>query len=297
MAVTVGADGTVYFLDGGSAAGIPVLVRSICSGVIHNLAGMKGTTGRFNGGTKVATFSMSNTNGYQLGLTVDPTSGTLYLTDTGNFAIRSIMPYVSNTATPSSQPTGQPSRQPSSQPTTKPTVHTSTAPGTLTIVAGTVAGTAGLTVPGFAATATLLNQPAGLFVDTLNNLYITQAVNHQVIKVNGSTGVVSLLAGDPGGTTGYNGDDIAASAAKLKRPVSYTKAFTRLQIIFRTNSILYFVLIPSYPHTLFYIGGRCARYGREYLHLRIRWQSYSNDLGSYRSHIHRRWKRYSRQHW
>jgi hypothetical protein len=49
-----------------------------------------------------------------------------------------------------------------------------------------------------------------------NNLYIADRRNHQVRKVNGSTGVITTVAGT--GVSGYSGDGGSALAAQLRAP-------------------------------------------------------------------------------
>ncbi len=77
-------------------------------------------------------------------------------------------------------------------------------------------GTAGYVADGVAATSTQLNSPAAVAVDALGNVYIADAYNHRVRKIN-TSGVISTIAGT--GTGGYGGDGAAATAAQLKTPL------------------------------------------------------------------------------
>lgn len=82
----------------------------------------------------------------------------------------------------------------------------------------TVAGTG---KPGFAgnggmATAALLDQPFHCDVDGAGNLYIAEAGNHCIRKVDGKTGIITDIAGT--GTKGYSGDGAAATKATLNEP-------------------------------------------------------------------------------
>ncbi|MGE3948104.1 MAG: HYR domain-containing protein [Blastocatellales bacterium] len=73
---------------------------------------------------------------------------------------------------------------------------------------------------GVGATLTSLNNPTGLAFDAAGNLYIADRNNHRVRKVEGSTGIISTLAGT--GTIGSGGDNGAASAAQLNLPSEVT---------------------------------------------------------------------------
>jgi len=98
--------------------------------------------------------------------------------------------------------------------------------GILTIVAGT--GNSGYSGDGGPATAAKLNYPEGVAVDGANpaNVYIADTNNCLVRKVNGTTGVITTIAGlvtHPAtgaaySTCGYTGDGGAADAAELYHP-------------------------------------------------------------------------------
>ena len=62
------------------------------------------------------------------------------------------------------------------------------------------------------ATAAQLNQPSGVAVDTNGNVFIADAGNNRIRKVNAS-GIISTVAGT--GAYGYSGDNGPASAAKF----------------------------------------------------------------------------------
>ena len=87
-------------------------------------------------------------------------------------------------------------------------------PGILTAFAGTgLLGDTGNNGP--ATQATLFN-PAGLALDQLGNLYIADAVNQVVRKVNAVSGVITTAAGN--GSAGYAGDGGPATQASLQNP-------------------------------------------------------------------------------
>ncbi len=89
--------------------------------------------------------------------------------------------------------------------------------GVITTVAGT--GTAGYGGDGTAATAANLNNPVGVAVDGLGNLYIADALNHRIRKV-ATNGIITTVAGT--GTAGFAGDGGAATAATLNAPAGVT---------------------------------------------------------------------------
>jgi len=78
-------------------------------------------------------------------------------------------------------------------------------------------GKSGYTGDNGQATNAELNNPAGIAVDNNGNIYIADASNNVVRKVN-SSGVITTIAGT--GTSGFSGDGNAATAAKLSDPNS-----------------------------------------------------------------------------
>ena len=116
---------------------------------------------------------------YPNGVTVDA-AGNLYIADYGNHRIRK--------------------------------VEVST--GIITTVAGN--GSQGYGGDGSVATTASLFNPRTVAVDAAGNLFIADANNQRVRKVDASTGYISTIAGT--GTTGYNGDGEAAAQASLTTP-------------------------------------------------------------------------------
>ncbi len=90
------------------------------------------------------------------------------------------------------------------------------ATGVITTVVGN--GTAGFSGDGGQATAAELNQPQSIVVDAAGDLFIADSNNHRIREVNHATGVITTVAGN--GTSGYNGDNIAATAAEIEIPQS-----------------------------------------------------------------------------
>ena len=87
------------------------------------------------------------------------------------------------------------------------------AAGVISTVAGD--GTLGYGGDGGTATAAQLQDPNGVALDGAGNLYIADANNNRVRKVN-SAGVITTVAGT--GAAGYGGDGGPATAAQLNFP-------------------------------------------------------------------------------
>jgi sugar lactone lactonase YvrE len=86
--------------------------------------------------------------------------------------------------------------------------------GIITTIAGTAA--AGYNGDGIAATLAQLNGPYGIAVDNTGNVFVCDVDNERIRKID-TFGMISTVAGT--GTSGYNGDGVAASAAKLSEPI------------------------------------------------------------------------------
>jgi alpha-tubulin suppressor-like RCC1 family protein len=113
------------------------------------------------------------------GLVVD-TLGNLYIADSGNHRIRKVDPA-----------------------------------GIITTVAGN--GTSGYNGDGFPAVFATLNNPTGLAIDGIGNLYIVDRDNNRIRKID-TAGNISTVAGN--GEQGYNGDYLSAISARLNQPFS-----------------------------------------------------------------------------
>lgn len=90
------------------------------------------------------------------------------------------------------------------------------ADGRVTVYAGT--GKAGFSGDGARATAAALHSPRGLALDAAGNLYIADAGNHRVRRVDAATGAIETVAG--AGAAGFSGDKGPAVAAQLNNPVN-----------------------------------------------------------------------------
>ncbi|OQW91485.1 MAG: hypothetical protein BWK78_04515 [Thiotrichaceae bacterium IS1] len=85
--------------------------------------------------------------------------------------------------------------------------------GIITTVAGD--GTEGFGGDGGPATSARLNYPLGVAVDSMGNLYIADAENYRIRKVD-AAGIISTVAGN--GTEGFSGDGGVATDAQLNGP-------------------------------------------------------------------------------
>jgi hypothetical protein len=87
-------------------------------------------------------------------------------------------------------------------------------------------GTAGFNSDDVIGTAARLNQPNGLAVDTVGNVYIADTLNHRIRMIPVATGSyfgipmnanrIYTIAGN--GTSGFNSDDVTGTAARLSYP-------------------------------------------------------------------------------
>lgn len=88
------------------------------------------------------------------------------------------------------------------------------ATGQLFTVAGN--GTAGFSGDGGPATAAAINEPTGVAVDSLGNVYFSDRQNGRIRKVDAATGNISTVAGT--GFQGFSGDNGPAANAQLNFP-------------------------------------------------------------------------------
>ncbi len=86
--------------------------------------------------------------------------------------------------------------------------------GVISTYAGT--GTAGNTGDGGMAVSAQLNRPAGLAVDTAGNLFIADADNNVIRKIEKATGIISRVVGN--GTPGFGGDLGYVNGCNLHTP-------------------------------------------------------------------------------
>lgn len=86
--------------------------------------------------------------------------------------------------------------------------------GLIATIAGT--GVQGYNGDGGLADTSKLQQPMGITVDTIGNLYIADILNNRVRKIDVSTGIITTIAGT--GTAGFSGDGGLATSAQLRSP-------------------------------------------------------------------------------
>ena len=105
----------------------------------------------------------------------------------------------------------------------------------ITTVAGT--GKAGHSGDGGKATSAELNQPFHCALDKHGNLYVAEAFNHCIRKIDAATGIITTVAGC--GKKGYEGDGGPAVKATMNEP--YAVAVTDegdLYIVDRLNAVV-----------------------------------------------------------
>ena len=83
--------------------------------------------------------------------------------------------------------------------------------GIISSIAGNNIG--GFSSDGIAATLAKLNTPTSVQIDKVGNLYIVDANNYRIRKVESLSGNISTIAGT--GVSGYNGDNIPATNAQI----------------------------------------------------------------------------------
>lgn len=94
-------------------------------------------------------------------------------------------------------------------------VHSILGAQTITTIAGN--RYSGFSGDGGSATLASLCQPWGVVLDECGNIYFADAYNNRIRKIDGSTGIISTLAGSA--TAGYGGDGGPATAALLRIPI------------------------------------------------------------------------------
>ena len=101
--------------------------------------------------------------------------------------------------------------------------------GIISTIAGT--GTGGYSGDNGLAIHAMLNGPRGIAVDTSDNVYIADALNNVIRKIDGATGVINTIAGND--TAGYLGDYAAAIHAELDSP--YAVAVNKWGTVYITD--------------------------------------------------------------
>jgi sugar lactone lactonase YvrE len=227
-AVAVDSAGNVYVADQGNHT----LRKVTSNGAVTTMAGLAGYGGSADGTGDIARFNAPG------GLAVD-SAGNVYVAERGNNTIRKVAPsgtnWVVTTLAGSSDPeTSQGSADglgnsarfatPSGvavdsagdvyvADSLNHTIRQITPSGTVTTRAGTAEQSGSADGVGLAAR---FNNPNGLAIDSVNNLYVADTWNHTIRKIT-STRVVSTLAGlagNPGSADGIG------KAARFNHPAS-----------------------------------------------------------------------------
>ena len=225
--VVLDEDGNLYLADRHNQR-----VRKVSpNGTITTFAGT-GTKG-FSGDGGVAAAANLNT---PIGLALDGL-GNLYIADTGNYRVRKVdvhgfITTVAGTGTAGYDPGHEGIAATSAHlhgtsgitvdglgnlylgDSTNHRVRKVDQEGIITTIAGT--GVGGFNGDSIAATSANLNNPVGLAVDGEGNLYIADASNHRIRKVQ-PDGVITTLAGT--GVGGFNGDG-EATASQVNGPTN-----------------------------------------------------------------------------
>jgi NHL repeat len=107
--------------------------------------------------------------------------------------------------------------------------------GWIHTIAGT--GAKGYAGDGGPALQALLNEPFMCAFDTAGNLYVAEATNHCVRRIDTATGVITTVAGT--GASGYTGDGGLATRATLNQPYSVQiDTNGDLYIVDRLNAVI-----------------------------------------------------------
>jgi sugar lactone lactonase YvrE len=227
--IAIDSGGNVYFDDDGNNA----ILELNTSNNVTTFAGT-GTAG-FSGDGNLATSSrLSNPTQLAFG-----PNGNLYISEAGNNRIRMVTPGPTSVITtvagdgyagftgdgPDATKVGL--NFPDSiafdskgdlyiADTSDNRIRMVTPAGVISTVAGN--GSAGFNLDGIPATSAELNEPTRIAIDSSDNLYISDLLNNRIREVNGSTHMITTIAGT--GTAGTSPDGTPAIHAEINGPIS-----------------------------------------------------------------------------
>ena len=226
--IAVDSVGNVYFADTGSNS---VLKVSTSTGIITRVAGSGYSTTKYSGDNGPAT--KANLFGPK-GVAVDP-SGNMYIADTNNNVIRQVNrngiittvagSVVSGYTGDGSLATSARLNAPSSialdsygvmyiADSGNNVIRKVVLGGAIRALAGT--GVAGYSGNGGAATSARLNNPSGVAVDSVGNIYIADTGNNVIRRVSIYDHTITTVAGT--GVRGSSGNNVLATSAQLYFP-------------------------------------------------------------------------------
>ena len=204
QAVTLDASGNIYIADtvnnavrvvNTGTAALTIGAVTVAPGTINTVAGTPPTSCNVSGCGDNGPANAAYLN-FPTGISVDA-SGNIYIADSQNSAVRVV--------NPSANPV---------------TIAGTTIPaGDILTVAGTL-GRDGYTGDNGPPASALLNNPGGVFVDSLGNIFIADSSNSAVREVVAADSTIETLAGNGVGTAGFSGDGGPASSAALNTPGS-----------------------------------------------------------------------------
>jgi sugar lactone lactonase YvrE len=239
--IALDAFGNIYLTD---AAAAVIRKISITTGNISTVAGVYVGINAVDpspdfGEGKVASAVHI---GYANGIAVGP-SGTIYFCDGANNAVRKINPNTNIVTSLVGYPSHAQGYSGDGGPSTDARVFNpydvavdkneniyiadsennavrkiTAATGIITTIAGLGPGHAGYSGDGGPATAAMLNNPSGVAVDAGGNVYIADASNNAIRKIDAVSGNITTIAGSGPANAGLAGDYGPATSAKLNHP-------------------------------------------------------------------------------
>ncbi|NYF50753.1 Ig-like domain repeat protein [Tunturiibacter gelidoferens] len=227
--VALDGAGNLYFADSNNHA---IRMVTAATGVITTVAGVLGVQG-YSGDGALAIHAHLDTPD---SVAIDPVNGYLYIADSGNNVIRRvnlstgiISAFAGNHTPAYAGDGGQavsaslngpwsatvgPDGQIYIADQNNHSIRKVALDGTITTIAGN--GTSGFSGDGGAASAAVMDSPAATAIDAAGNIYIADAGNNRVRKVNAVTGEIDTVVGS--NLESFSGDGGPANAAGMYGP-------------------------------------------------------------------------------